>query len=219
MLSGGGRTEKRIAEIMKELSERIDYLRQQTDFTEALFKSISGYAVVAANFDGEIITYNIGAEQIYGYPVEKIISESTNIDMLFPKDFVEAGGLQHIIDNIMSKGMYQYEGEKVRKNGERFPAKIVLSLVKTNDGKMIGFVEIVEDLTERKKWEDEIKKLNEELEQKVVERTKGLEMANEKLKQHIEDLELFKKATIQRELRMKDLRDRIEELEKGKGKK
>ncbi len=200
---------------MKELAERIEYLHQQTDFTYALFKNISGYAVIAADFDGEIIAYNIGAEQIYGYPSEKIISESTNIDILFPKDFVAGGGLQNLIDNVISKEMYLYEGEKIRKNGERFPAKIILSVVKTNDGKMIGFVEIVEDLTERKKWETEIKKLNESLEQKVKERTAELENANIKLKEQVEELERFKRATIQRELRMKELKDRLRELEKG----
>lgn len=198
---------------MKELAERIEYLRQQTDFTETLFKGISGYAVVAANFDGEIIAYNIGAEQIYGYPAEKIISESTNIDIFFPKDFVDAGGLQNLINSIMSKGEYLYEGEKVRQSGERFPAKIILSLVKTNDGKMIGFVEIVEDLTERKKWEAEIKKLNEELEQKVIERTMQLDDANKILKKKLDELQRFHKVAVGREFRIDELKQENKRLQ------
>jgi len=58
--------------------DRIQYLRENTDFVSAVFDSLVGYAIVAADFDG-----NKGAHQIYGYTSEEIIGRK-NIDIFFP---------------------------------------------------------------------------------------------------------------------------------------
>ncbi len=135
------------------IQERIRDLRENTDFVATLFESLIGYAIIAADFDGNIIAYNEGACQIYGYTSEEVIAKQ-NIDIFFSKDFIEAGGLQQIIDDLIGKGRCSYEGEKVRKNGERFPAQSLFTVTKDKNGKVIGFVEIVEDLTERKRAEE-----------------------------------------------------------------
>ncbi len=131
---------------------RIRDLRENTDFVATLFESLIGYAIIAADFDGNIIAFNEGAHQIYGYAPEEIIGKKS-IEIFFPKDFIEAGGLQQIIDDLIAKERYSYEGEKVRKNGDRFPAQVLFTLTKDKDGKVVGFIEIVEDLTERKQVE------------------------------------------------------------------
>ncbi len=131
---------------------RIRYLRENTDFVLTLFESLVGYAIIAADFDGNIIAYNEGARQIYGYAPEEIIGKE-NIEILFPKDFIEAGGLQKIIDDLIGKDRFSYEGEKVRKNGERFPARILFTLTRDKDGKVVGFIVMAEDLTEHKQAE------------------------------------------------------------------
>ena len=146
---------------MDLVQDRIKYLRDSTDFVSTLFESLIGYAIFAADFDGNIIAYNEGARQIYGYTSEEIIAKQ-NIDIFFPKDFIETGKLQQIIDELIGKGRYSYEGEKVRKNGERFPAKSLFTLTKDKDGKVVGFIEIVEDITERKRAEEAANLLAEE---------------------------------------------------------
>ena len=135
------------------VQDRIRYLRESTDFVATLFESLIGYAIIAADFDGNIIAFNEGAHQILGYAPEEIIGKQ-NIEIFFPEDFIEAGGLQQIIDDLIAKERYSYEGEKVRKNGDRFPAQILFTLTKDKDGKVVGFIEIVEDLTERKRAEE-----------------------------------------------------------------
>jgi hypothetical protein len=70
------------------------------------------------------------------------------------EQFIEAGELQRIIDDLIGKGGYSYEGEKVKKDGERFPAQILFTLTWDKNGKVVGFVEIVEDLTEGKRAEE-----------------------------------------------------------------
>ena len=60
---------------MKLIQDRIDYLRENTDFALALFESLIGYAIIAVGFDGNIIAYNEGDQQIYGYAPEEIIGK------------------------------------------------------------------------------------------------------------------------------------------------
>ena len=145
---------------MKDISEqlikdRIKDLRENTDFVSTLLESLVGYAIIAADFDGNVIAFNEGACQIYGYALEEVIGEQ-NIEIFFPKDFIQAGKLHQIIGGLIEKGKFSYEGEKVRKNGERFPAQVLFTLTKDNNGKVIGFIEIVEDLTERKKMQAQL---------------------------------------------------------------
>ena len=135
------------------IEDRIRDLRENTDFVLTVFESLIGYAIIAADFDGNIIAFNEGACQIYGYKPEEIVGKQS-IEVFFPKDFVESGKLQQIIDGLVGKEAFSYEGEKVRKNGERFPAQVLFTLTKDKKDKVVGFVEIVLDLTERKQAEE-----------------------------------------------------------------
>lgn len=130
-------------------------LLKDTDFVYTIFENLVEYAVVAADFDGNIIAFNEGARQIYGYAPEEVIGKQ-NIDIMFPPELIEEGTLQTIINDLINKGRFSSEGEKVRKYGERFPAQILFTLTKDNMGKMVGFVEIVSDLTDRKQAEQKI---------------------------------------------------------------
>ena len=124
------------------VQDRIRDLRENTDFVSTLFESLTGYAIIAADFDGNIIAYNEGARQIYGYSPEEIIGKA-NIEIFFPKAFIEAGELQQIIEDLIGKGRYSYEGEKIRKTGEGFPAQVLCTLTRDKNGKVVGLIEIV----------------------------------------------------------------------------
>jgi len=155
---------------MKETSQqlvqdRIRELRENTDFVSTLLESLVGYAIIAADFDGNVIAFNEGARQIYGYAPEEVIGQQS-IEIFFPEDFIEAGKLQGIIDDLIEKERYSCEGEKVRKDGESFLAQVLFTLTKDKSGKVVGFIEIVEDLTERKQAEEtkaRIEQLEKEL--------------------------------------------------------
>ncbi len=134
---------------LQTIQDRIQYLRENTDFVSAVFDSLVGYAIIAADFDGNIIAYNEGAHQMYGYAPEEIIGKQ-NIELFFPKEFIEAKGLQKVIDGLIGEGKSFYEGEKVRNNGEKFPARILFTLTRDKTGKVVGFIELVNDLTKDK---------------------------------------------------------------------
>jgi PAS domain S-box-containing protein len=147
------------------IQDRIKELRENTNFLSTLLESLIGYAIIAADFDGNIIAYNEGAHQIYGYAPEEVIGKQS-IEIFFPGEFIKAGKLQQIVDELIEKGRFSCEGEKVRRNGESFPAQMLFTLTRDKSGKVVGFIEIVADLTERKQAEEanlRIKQLEQEL--------------------------------------------------------
>jgi len=134
------------------LRKQIKELGKDTDFLSTLLENLMGHAVVAADLDGNIIAYNEGARKIYGYTPEEIIGKH-NIEIFFPGESVTGGKLRRIIHNLRKTGKVSCEEDKLRKNGKRFPARILFVLTRDKTGKTDGFIEIVEDLTERKRIE------------------------------------------------------------------
>jgi len=134
------------------IKDRIRELRGKTDFVDTLLESLVGYAIIVADFDGNIIAYNEGARKIYGYAPEEVIGKQ-NMEIFFPDNFIYSGELQKIIYRLMEEDNVSYEGEKIRENGQIFPAQILFTATKDKSGKLVGFIEIVQDLTERKRIE------------------------------------------------------------------
>src|ERR1700722_10044947 len=163
------------------LKKRILDLWENTDSTSTLFGSLTGYAVIAADFDGNVIAYNEGARQVYGYAPEEVFGRR-NIESFFPPEFVEVGHFQQAVDVMLATGRFAYEGEKVRKGGSSFPAQVLFTLTKDRAGKVVGFVEIVQDLTERQRAEEELRnhrdrlaEANEILHAEIAERQRAEE--------------------------------------------
>ena len=77
----------------------------------------------------------------------------------------------------MVEGAYEEEGIRVRKDGSRFWASVLITALRDEEGKLRGFAKVVRDVTERKRMEEEVRRLNEELEKRVEERTRRLEAA------------------------------------------
>ena len=132
------------------------------DFLSVVCESLTGYAIAAIDFDGRIIAYNEGARAIYGYAPEEVIGKAS-IEVLFPPEFVDAGSLSQIVDELLTLGRASFEGQQVRKNGERFPAQILFSSCRDGSGKIVGFVQIAEDVTERRRAEDLMRQSEERL--------------------------------------------------------
>ncbi len=134
------------------IQERIQDLRENTDFVSALFDHLVGYAIIAADFDGNVLAYNEGARLIYGYVPEEIVGQQ-NFEIFFTRNSIDTGELRDAIADLLENESVGYEGERVRKSGEFFPAHALLTLTKDKNGNVAGFVEIVEDLTERRQAE------------------------------------------------------------------
>jgi len=120
--------------------------------------------------------------------------------------FISVNGQQHLLIEFSKNGHVQDFEEKLHcKDGRVLDCIVTASIRKTNKGQLL-YHGIIRDITEKKKAEEELKKHREHLEELVQERTKELDEKNKELKRYNR---LFEG----RELRIKELRDKVKELE------
>ncbi len=135
-------------------------------------------AVIATDLEGVITYWNNSAEKLYGWKQEEVLGK--NITDVTPTSATKDQTIE--IFNSLSKGQ-SFTGEFMVKckDGHSFPAIVNDSPIYDSQNQLLGIVGISSDITERKLYEAEIHKLNEELEQRVVNRTAQLEAANKEL--------------------------------------
>jgi len=137
----------------------------------SVFDSVAE-AVVTTDADRAILAVNAAFSKITGYSPEESAGKTPHIlasglhDDEFYKD---------IWDSVARTGHWEGEILVRRKSGEIFPVWASISAVKDEDGKVVRYVDIFSDITERKRAEHELRKLNETLEKRVAERTRELE--------------------------------------------
>jgi len=155
---------------------------------------------------GKVMWTSKSIKDILGWPVEKWLSEENTAFSYPSKEEFERVEKDIIYKDIARKGRVSYEYSYLHKDGHLVPVVVKMQPLDKTDLDR-GVIFSIMDNTERKKIEEEIKKLNESLEQNIAARTK-------ELAEKIKELERFKDATVNRELRMKELRDEIEALKK-----
>src|SRR5205085_9035738 len=97
--------------------------------------------------DGTILTWNHGAAQLKGCTADQAIGK--NVSMFYQPEDAEAGLMERELSIALETGRFEGEGWRVRKDGSRFWANVVLSPVRNAEGKHIGYVKLTRDLTER----------------------------------------------------------------------
>jgi PAS domain S-box-containing protein len=155
---------------------------------------------------GCIVSWNAGAQRIHGYRFDEIIGK--HLSGFYPLEDARAGRAEEGLRAAVAEGRFEDEAWRVRKDGTRFWASVILTALKDQDGRLQGFVKVTRDTTERKKADEEIRELNARLEQRVEERTEELLASNEALRQSNEDLNQFAYAAshdLQEPLRMVSL--------------
>jgi PAS domain S-box-containing protein len=137
----------------------------------SVFDSVAE-AVVTTDIDQAILAVNAAFSKITGYAQEESIGKTPNFlaSGLHDDEFYK-----RLWESIHKTGHWEGELLDRRKNGEVFPAWASISAVKDEDGKVVRYVDIFSDITERKRAVDELHRLNETLEKKVAERTRELE--------------------------------------------
>ncbi len=161
-------------------------ITERKKFEEAIFEQAQILnqvveSVVTTDMDGVITMWNKGAEMLFGYSSDEMIGK--HISFVYPEE--EQKYLQNnVIAKLLEKGQYATEVRLLKKSGELFYGYLSLSLKRDTENKVVGMVGSTIDVTEKKKAEDEIKLLNENLEQKVIDRTAKLEQANTRIIQN-----------------------------------
>jgi PAS domain S-box-containing protein len=118
-----------------------------------LLESIKDYAIFMLDPDGRIASWNPGAERIKGYRAEEIIGQ--HFSTFYPDEDILAGKCELELAVAAETGRFEDEAWRLRKDGTRFWANVIISAVRDEDGTLIGFAKVTRDLTERRQAERE----------------------------------------------------------------
>jgi len=144
-----------------------------------LLGAVNDYAIITLDTDGNVTTWNSGAERIKGYTAEEIVGQ--HFSRFYPDEDVKAGKPGRELVEAARVGKLEDEGWRIRKDGSRFWANVLITALRDEDGQLRGFGKVTRDITERKHSEDAIRALNEQLLQLVADRTTSNdELADEK---------------------------------------
>jgi PAS domain S-box-containing protein len=128
-------------------------LRQSEERLRLMIASVRDYAIYMLDPEGRVVTWNAGAEQIKGYEEGEIIG--AHFSRFFAVEDIAAGKPVIELETAARDGRFEDEAWRVRKDGSRFWANIIISAIRDASGRLIGFAKVTRDLTERRKAEEE----------------------------------------------------------------
>lgn len=143
------------AKVTRDTTERLaaqEALRLSEERFRLLIRGVSDYAIYMLDPQGRIVNWNTGGERIKGYTEDEIIGR--HFSVFYTEEDRAAGVPARALETAEREGKYEAEAWRVRKDGSRFWASVVLDAIRDGDGKLLGFAKITRDMTERKKAED-----------------------------------------------------------------
>ncbi len=131
-------------------------------------ESVQDYAIYLVDINGFVISWNIGAQRIKGYTADEIIGQ--NFSCFYPEEARLSGQPQRSLTTAAAEGRFEDEGWRVRKDGTRFWASVVITPSRDADGQLTGFTKITRDTTQRTLRDQALTRANEELRHEVTAR-------------------------------------------------
>ncbi len=154
-----------------------DSLQNERTLMAAIVES-SEDAIIGKTLDGIVTSWNRAAERIFGYPAAEMMGQSALV--LAPPELHDEK--ENVFATIRhGESIEHFETERIRKDGSRIDVAFTVSPIRDKENRIIGASMIARDITERKQAETEIRKLNADLEQRVLARTADLNTANQAL--------------------------------------
>jgi len=159
-------------QLSRELNERKrvqEALRLSEESFRLLVERMQDYAIFLLDSDGLVASWNSGAERIKGYKASEILGK--HFSCFYPSKEVEACAPESLLEVAKKEGHVAEEGWRVRKDGSRFWANVVITALRNGQGKLLGFSKVTRDMTDRKKLEESLR-TSEEKFRKVAETAK-----------------------------------------------
>lgn len=153
---------ERLREVENKLAATEKLLKASQESYTSLVGEIQDYGIITLDVDGNVVTWNKGAERIKGYTAQEITGKN------FRMFYTPAARAENIPEILLAAaiqdGRVQNEGYRVRKDGTLFWSSVTITALHNNEGELTGFIKITRDLTERKLMEDQTQRYLRKLE-------------------------------------------------------
>jgi PAS domain S-box-containing protein len=147
------------AKVTRDLTDRKaahETLRRSEERFRMLVQGVTDYAIYMLDPEGRITNWNTGAERIKGYTESEVVGE--HFSRFHIEEEREAGLPQKSLDIAAREGRYEREGWRVRKDGTRFWAGVVIDPIRDQDGTLVGYAKVTRDLSERREAQETIER-------------------------------------------------------------
>ena len=122
-----------------------------------LVQGVTDYAIYMLSPQGIVTNWNAGAERAKGYQAAEIVGQ--HFSRFYQPEDRKAGKPELALQTALHEGKFEGEGWRLRKDGTRFWAMVVIDPIRDEEGKLIGFAKITRDMTEKKRIEDQVSHL------------------------------------------------------------
>jgi PAS domain S-box-containing protein len=152
------------AKITRDITERRmadQHLQDSEQRFRRLVNAVVDYAIFQLDVAGYVSTWNSGAQRIKGYAAEDIIGQ--HFSRFYTAEDQKVGVPARALETAAREGKYEAEGLRVRKDGTRFWASVIIDPIRNDDGKLVGFAKVTRDITERMEVQRALREAQEQL--------------------------------------------------------
>jgi hypothetical protein len=124
-----------------------------------LVESVQDYAIFALDPHGFILSWNAGAQRFKGYTTEEALGK--HFSVFYPRELIAEGFPEFELRTAANTGHFENEGWRIRKDGTRFWANVVITALRNGAGELVGFAKVTRDLTARREAEEALRESEE----------------------------------------------------------
>jgi PAS domain S-box-containing protein len=146
-------------------------LRASEERFRLLVQGVRDYAIFILDPNGNVNSWNEGAERIKGYAASEIIGR--HFSVFYTEGDIKAGRPQRNLQQALERGELEDEGWRLRKDGSRFWANVVITPMRDDSGALYGYTKITRNITDKRMTQDALQKSHAALEQQIREKTEA----------------------------------------------
>jgi PAS domain S-box-containing protein len=146
---------------IRSMQESAEARRQSEEQFHQLVAGVADYAIYMLDREGRVTTWNLGAERIKGYSAEEILGQ--HFSMFYTPEDRASGLPARALETAARDGKYEAESIRVRKDGTRFWAHVLLNPLFDASGGLRGFAKVTQDITERRQRQEALERTQAEL--------------------------------------------------------